>query len=190
MTESPLVIAGAIAGGVALVTFVVVHAIWIVPIWGMLMMLPVAALVGAVAAWPFTEMSARGILPPAPLDAIFFSFVLLATLVPTEIFAIVNGPIDRYHIDIALLLLALALAAPAGAMLGLALTGTFTGAIALGAAALLLSLTLGHNLPFFPLGSPSWEKALSLVVVSELAAGIAFSVSRTVLSAGALAELR
>jgi len=179
-------VAGATAGGVALVVFVVVHAMWIVPIWGMLSMIPVAALVGALAAWPFEEMSARAALPPAPVDGIAFAALLLATLVPTAVFGVLAGPVDRDHITVPAVVIPLALAAPAGAAIGLLLTGSAAAAGALAAAAFALALTLGHNLPFFPIGSPGWEKAFSLVVLVELAAGIVFSLTRSLTTLGAL----
>lgn len=177
-------VAGAVAGGVALLVFVGIHAVWIVPIWPMLMMLPIAALVGALAAWPFEAMSARAALPPAPIDGIAFSLVLLATLIPTAVFGVLAGPVDRDRITVPAVVIPLALAFPAGAAIGLLLTGSAAAAGALAGGALALALTLGHNLPFFPIGSPGWEKAFSLVVLVELAAGIAFSVTRAVTTFG------
>lgn len=170
-------VVGAVAGSVALVVFVVLHAIWIVPIWSILPFLPVAALVGALAAWPFEEISARGALPAAPFDGLAFSAVLLLTLVPTAVAGSL-APAGRDPIDVAAMLLQLSLAAPMGAALGLLLTGSRVGALALGVAALALALTLGHNLPFFPFGGRSWGTAFLLVVVPESVAGVTFSVAR------------
>lgn len=173
---TPAVTAGAIAGGVALIVFVVVHAMWIVPIWGMLSMIPLAALVGALAAWPLEQMSSR--LPPEPVDGIGLALVLLASLVPTALFAVVAGPVDQQRITWQSVFVPLALAAPAGAVIGLALTGSAAAAGALAIAALAYALTLGHNLPFFPVGTPGAGKAIALVVLPTLVAGLVFSAVR------------
>ena len=178
---SPGVIAGGVAGGVALLVFVLVHAMWIVPIWGMLAMLPLAALVGALAAWPFDEMG-RGALPPAPFDGVAIALLLLASLVPTAIYGVLVGPLDQQHITWQAVIVPLALAAPAGAVIGLVLTGSAPLAGALALAATAFALTLGHNLPFFPIGSPGAGKAIVLVVVPTLAAAVAFSAARTIAS--------
>lgn len=175
--------AGAIAGIVALLVFILVHAISIVPIWSMLGMIPVAALVGALAAFAFEQISARGALPPAPLDGIVFTGMLLLTLVPTAVFGVVAGPVDRDRITLLALLIPLLLAAPSGALISAALAGIGPASLAMAFAALAISLTLGHNLPFFPLGAPGWERAFGLVVIAELAAGAAFSASRSLISA-------
>ena len=185
MAESPTIVAGAIAGAAALLVFVVVHAIWIVPIWGMLLMLPLASAVGAIAAWPFAEMASRGTLPAAPYDGIAFSLILLATLIPTALYGAFAGPVDMHDIDVRALVVPLLLAAPSGAAIGLLFGGSERSALALASAALALALTLGHNLPFFPLGSASWEKAFSLVVAAEVSAGIAFGAARALVGSAA-----
>lgn len=183
-TLPPAVLPGAVAGAVALVVFATLHAIWIAPIWPMLALVPLAAAVGAIAAVPFDAVAARGALPPAPLDGISFAALLLITLVPTAIVGVIAGPLDRDHITAAGLLLPLVLAAPTGAALGLVVTGSVPGAVGLAVGALVLALTFGHNLPFFPIGSPGWIKAYSLLVAVELSAGLAFGATRALLLAG------
>jgi hypothetical protein len=179
---SDTAVAGALAGSAALLAFVSLHAVWILPIWGMLGMLPVAALLGALAAWSFESIAAPG-APPAPLEGLALSALLLVTLVPTLAAGMLVGPVDRDRITVPAVVLPLLLAAPAGAAIGLLLGGPPAG-IALGLAAVALAMTLGHNLPFFPIGSPGWEKAIALVAVPELVAGIAFGVARVVMSGG------
>jgi hypothetical protein len=180
---SDTLVAGAVAGGVALIAFVSLHAAWIVPIWGMLGMLPVAALLGALAAWSFESTVARGGAPPDPLQGLAFAALLLVTLIPTLAVGLVAGPVDRDRITVPAVVLPLLLAAPAGALVGVLVAGPSAG-VALGVAAVALSLTLGHNLPFFPIGSPGWEKAIALVAVPELVAGVAFVAARVVMSGG------
>lgn len=180
---TPEMTAGAAAGGIALLVFVVLHALWIVPIWGMLAMLPIAALLGGLAAWSLQAMAARGGLPPAPFDGVALSALLLATLLPTLVSGVLAGPVDRDRITLPAVLLPLLLAAPTGALLGVVLAGPFAG-VAFGLTAAALALTLGHNLPFFPIGSPGWEKAIALVAVPEFVAGIAFVAARVVMSGG------
>lgn len=187
---SPTVVAGAIAGGAALVVFVVVHAIWIVPIWGMLSMIPIASLVGALSAWAFDEMDPRLTLPPAPFDGLVFSGVLLATLIPTVVFGVFAGPVAMDDINVPALVVPLLLAAPAGAAIGLALGGSERAALGLALAALALAITIGHNLPFFPIGARAWEKAFSLIVGVEVAAGLTFSLARAVMGQAAGAAIR
>ncbi len=158
--------------------FIVAHAIWIVPIWGLFAVMPVAMLVGAVASRPFAQLHARGTLPPPPFDGVAFAAILLATLVPTVAAGVVLGPVDPDAVTVANLVLPLLLAVPAGALLGGLLAGSLRGAAALAIAAAALALTLGHNLPFFPLGSRSWELAFALVGGVELSAGVAFTAAR------------
>lgn len=173
---------GAVAGGVALVVFVVAHAAWIVPVWGLLGFVPVTMAIGALASWPFRELAARGALPAAPMDGLAFAAILLLTLVPTAIVGVVLGPVSRDAVTAGNVVPPLLLAAPAGGVLGGLLAGSLRGAAALSIAALVLALTLGHNLPFFPLGSAAWARAFGLVVGVELAAGAAFTAARTVLA--------
>lgn len=181
---SPTLVAGAVAGAVALLVFVGVHAAWIVPIWGMLAMLPVAALVGALAVWPF-ELSART-MPPAPFDGVVVAVILMAALVPTSVYGIVAGPVDQHRITWPALVVPLALAAPTGALIGAFLTGSAASAGALAVATTAFAFTLGHNLPFFPAGSPGGAKAIVLIVVPTVAAAIVFTASRAAFSAAAL----
>lgn len=180
----PTVAAGALAGAVALVAFAAVHAMWITPIWGMLAMLPVAALVGALAAWPF-DLGARA-LPPAPLDGIAVGGVLLLALLPTVVHGTLAGPLDQQHITWQGLLVPLLLAAPAGGLIGMLITGSAAAAGSLALATTAYALTLGHNLPFFPLGSPGAGKAIVLVALPTLAAALAFSSARVLLAAATL----
>jgi hypothetical protein len=187
---TPTLIAGAIAGSAALLVFVVLHAAWIVPIWGMLAMLPIAALVGVIAAWPFEQISARGALPPAPFDGIAFTALLLLTLMPSAVMGVLAGPVDRDRITAAAVIVPLLLAAPAGVLIGALLVGVGPASLGLGVAAFAVALTLGHNLPFFPVGSPGWEKAFGLVILVEVAAGAAFSATRALSSAGMIASVR
>lgn len=175
---TPTVAAGAVAGAIALLVFVAVHAVWIVPIWGMLSMLPLAALVGILAAMPFEQMIARGAFPPPPLDGPAFAALLILTLIPTAASSVLLGPVDPQRIQWPVLLLPLLLAAPAGAAAGLALTGSPGTAASLGIAATALALTLGHNIPFFPAGSPGWVKAHTLIVLPVVVAGLVFPVAR------------
>lgn len=177
---SPTLVAGAVAGAVALLVFVSVHAVWIVPIWGMLAMLPVAALVGALAAWPL-ELSART-MPPAPFDGVVVAVILLAALVPTSVYGIVAGPVDQHRITWPALVVPLALAAPTGALIGALLTGSAAAAGALALATTAFAFTLGHNLPFFPVGSPAGVKAIALVTVPTIAAAIAFTLTRAIVT--------
>ena len=172
--------AGALAGTVALLVFVTLHAAWITPIWYMLAMLPIAAGVGALGAWSFRELRLPG---SAPLDGALFGVVLLATLAPTAIAGVVLGPVDQQRIDWARVLLQLLLAAPAGAAIGLALGGSPAAAGALGVTGTAFALTLGHNLPFFPLGSYGWEKLFGLLVGATVAAGVTFGVARALRNA-------
>lgn len=182
---TPTVAAGALAGASGLIAFVVIHAIWIVPIWGMLAMLPLAAVVGALAAWPF-ELAVRP-LPPAPFDGLVIGLVLVAALVPTAVYGVVAGPVDQQRITWPALVVPLALAAPAGALIGVAVTGSGPAAAALALATTAFALTLGHNLPFFPVGSPGAGKAILLVALPTVVAALAFSFARALLSAAALA---
>lgn len=175
-------VAGAVSGAVALVVFVVAHAIWIVPVWWLLAFTPLTMLIGALASWPFRELQARAALPSAPWDGLAFSAILLLTLVPTVVAGMAQGPVSRDAVTFGSVVPPLLLAIPAGAVLGGSLAGSVRGAAALALAAGALALTLGHNLPFFPLGAPSWERAFAMVIGTELAAGASFTATRMVLA--------
>lgn len=154
------IIAGILAGVAGLLTFLVIHAVWIMPIWFILPMgLMIAALGGWAVGWAYAEL--RPHLPRRPWTVLAVMVLISATLLS----AIVLGELRRPMFSISpagvanlemavpevvvrfigeLLLTAVA----AGALLGWWLGGTRRAAVATAVAGLIFALGPGHNIPF------------------------------------------
>jgi hypothetical protein len=150
---------GAVAGAVALAAFLVIHAVWIVPIWSDAPGGLVFALVAGVAVgWAYDVYRVR--LPARPIGraAVVFACASLALASgllllplpapnpggsnPSIVVLVVAG------IAVLLLLITPLIAATLGALIG----RSGRAAIATGLAAFTLIISLGHNIPTFGFG--------------------------------------
>lgn len=153
-------IAGILAGMAGLLTFLVIHALWIMPIWFILPMgLMIAALGGWAVGWAYAEL--RPHLPGRPWTVLAVMVLISATLLP----AIVLGEVRRPMFSISPAGVAnlemgvpevvarfigelLLTAVLTGALLGWLLGRTRRAAAATALAGFIFALGPGHNIPF------------------------------------------
>lgn len=180
---------GIIAGLVGLAVFLVLHAVWIVPIWYVVPIgIPAAAIGGAAAGWAFTHV---GPTLPRGLVARWLAVAVgtIVILTPTLLLIWLRGPlipivdgsaqpvasadvpalIGRFVVELVVM------TGVTGAVLGWLITRRLRGSVAVSAAAVAFALGPGHNIPFFPLTGdfPATKTGLLLVlavVVSSSAA--------------------
>jgi hypothetical protein len=188
---SPSLIAGIVAGVVGLLVFLIVHHIWIKPIWMIFLPgLAVAALGGVAIGWGYAHISEA--LPARPWRSLAMLGVISALLLPGVLLSLTHGPLfdlatakirpgEGMHVAIRF---ALELVAPAmlvGAVLGWQLGGSWKAVLAMVLAALAFAIGPGHNVPMFGT-SPSALKGFAIlgivlvpvaVVLVEVAAVLA-----------------
>ncbi|GAC1645897.1 MAG: hypothetical protein NVS9B11_17380 [Candidatus Dormibacteraceae bacterium] len=172
------VIAGALAGVAGFAAFLVVHAIWILPIWFIAPMgLVIAALGGACVGWAYNIH--RNHLPRSSWRRILAVFTA-ATLVllPAEPLALTHRNLDmrdtaQTALDTSLLAGALFLASAAligaagGAFLGRSLRAAGVTALA----AIAFAIGIGHNAPFIGTGFAAvklWTLMLTASAVASM----------------------
>jgi len=178
---NPYLAAGALSGGAGLLVFLLIHHFWIKPIWFILPVGLVLAVLGGLAVgWSYAEI--RTGLPPRPWTALALALVIFIILAPSiglaqlrpppidiRTGAILPGQTGRlvWIFVLELMLTATVMGAGLGWLLGH--TGRASAATAL--AGLIFALGPGHNIPF--LGStPGVGKGLvllaAIVVVSAV----------------------
>jgi hypothetical protein len=153
-------IAGVLAGITGLLAFLIVHALWIMPIW---FILPVGLLVagggGLAVGWSYAELQDR--LPRRPWTTLaivlLISLILLPSLLLAELrqpmFAIspagvVNLAIGVPEAVIRFIGELLLTATVTGGLLGWWLGRTRRAAVATAVAGFVFALGPGHNIPF------------------------------------------
>ena len=162
-------IAGVVAGLAGLLAFLVLHALWLVPIW---FILPVGLLVagggGLAVGWAYAELRHR--LPRRPWTALAVVGVIGVILVPAFVLAELQAPVftvtpagpvqtvatslivARFVGDL------LATATLVGGLVGGWLGRTRRAALATAVAGLVFALGPGHNIPFLG-GTPGWARS-------------------------------
>ena len=152
--------AGVLSGAVCLAAFLVIHAIWITPIWGVAVIgVFIATGGGAVAARCYTL--ARHIMPARPVSWLAVLGMVAIPLVPCIILTSVlpplleaeNGqvvhPINVPWLVTGFFVNLLVSAAVVGAVMGWLISGRRSGAVLFAAMGLLMAVGPGHNLPPF-----------------------------------------
>lgn len=151
-----MLISGVMSGLISLLVFMVVHAIWITPIW---FVLPLGVVLagggGMVVSWAYVEIKHR--LPPPPWSVLAVAAIVFATLLPAFALAqlhprfftlggtlLVKVPVLIRHFILDLLLTAFAM----GALIGWWLGRTRRAALATGLAGIAFALGPGHNTAF------------------------------------------
>jgi hypothetical protein len=152
-------ISGALAGIVGLLVFLMLHALWILPIWFILPGGLVFALVGGVAmGWAYAQL--RPTLPPHPSAALVMMVVVAAALLPAIVLAqlrptlFVETPTGAIPTEPIPMLIArfvaelLVTATIVGGLIGWWLRRTRRAVAAVALASALFALGPGHNIPF------------------------------------------
>ena len=179
---TPTLIAAAFAGLGGFVVFLVVHALWILPIW--FIAAPgsvVAALGGAGAGWAYHEVRPRFRRPVGAILALLG--LQLVAVAPAHALAMARGPLPPgfvtnppgpflLRVMIELLGGAAAVGGVAGAVLA-APGRRRRAAIATAAAAVGLAIGPGHNVPLLA-AAPAAPKMWLLLGASSLTAAVLF----------------
>jgi hypothetical protein len=182
-TDTAAHIAGAVAGIAGLLTFLVIHAFWIVPIW---FILPIGLLIagggGLSVGWAYAELRWR--LPPRPWTALavvgLIGVILLPAVVLAELQAPVftvtaAGPVQTVATSIIVARFLgelLATATIVGGLVGWWLGRTRRAAVATAVAGFVFALGPGHNIPFIG-GTPGVGKELAIMTAVTLVAALA-----------------
>jgi tetrahydromethanopterin S-methyltransferase subunit F len=173
-------IAGVISGVVGLLVFLIIHHVWITPIWFILPAgLLIAGLSGLAVGWSFAGVQPR--LPARPWIFAAVFALMAATLAPAILLAETLPPaadtvaekllVTTNELIVRFIFGLLAPATLVGALEGWILLRTWRGAAVTALAGLLLALGLGHNIPF--LGhTPAVAKEIALLVAPTLAASL------------------
>ena len=174
-------VAGALASLAGLLTFLALHAMWILPIWFIFPMgLLIAGSGGLAVGWSYAELHHR--LPKRPWTAFAVILLIAATLAPAVVLAELRQPM--YNVSAAgVANLALGLPEAVFRFIGeLLLTASLTGGllgwwvgrslravVATALAGFVFALGPGHNIPFIG-GTPGVAKELvimtAIIVVS------------------------
>jgi hypothetical protein len=185
--------AGAIAGIAGFVAFLVLHHVWIAPIW---FIAPVGAVMATVggAAVGVAYFELLPSLPRWPWTALSVMAVVAAILAPAMVVAEIRGPIYAIGPGGQATLLVPTVDAVVAFGVGLLATATLTGAL-LGAllgrsrsaaartalAGFALALGPGHNIPFLG-GTSSTTKELAILVAVAAVASFALVESHSLLA--------
>lgn len=174
-------LAGALAGVTGLLAFLIVHALWIRPIWFILPIgLIIAGLGGVAVGWAYAEMPAR--LPGLLLNALAVMVITWLVLAPALVLAELREPVFSLAGErlapvskiVTLFVLELLLtSALMGGGVGWLLGHTPRAALAMALAAFIFALGPGHNIPLIG-ATPGVPKELVLI-------GVPVSVSSLVL---------
>jgi hypothetical protein len=167
-------IAGLLSGVAGLLVFLILHHIWIRPIWFILPAgLVVAGLGGLAVGWSYAEIKAG--LPPRPWTSLAVFALVGATLAPAILLAQLHRPpidtstgiIPQGKAGIVLARVVgelLMTASVAGGLAGWLLGHTTRAAIATALAGFVFALGPGHNIPLLG-NTPAAGKGIVLLVI-------------------------
>jgi hypothetical protein len=175
-------LAGILAGIAGLLVFLVIHHLWIMPIWFILPPgLVIAVLGGLAVGWAYGELWPD--LGPRPWTVLAWVTLVGFTLIPSIVLAELRPPLFIGTDDNATLSVSvtqaviifvsdlLLTAATIGGLAGWLIRRTRRAALATALAAFVFALGPGHNIPF--LGhTPGMGKAIVLLIAIILAASI------------------
>ena len=166
---SAAVTAGAVAGIAGLLAFLVVHHVWIRPIWSIA---PIGALIAAIggAAVGAAYAELRPHLPRRPWTAIALMALVGVMLAPAFALAELHGPVFRITASggavltvpvpfavFAFVIELLGVTAAAGAAVGWLVARTRGAALRTAAAGFIFALGPGHNFPFLGGTAVAWK---------------------------------
>lgn len=173
--------AGVAAGIAGLLTFLVLHHLWIRPIWFIApIALIMAAVGGLVVGWSYSTLQAN--LPPRPWTALAVVGLIVATLLPSILLAQtrpalidlstgVIPPGAGPEVGIRFVLELIVTAVAVGGMAGWLIGRTPQAALSTALAGLVYALGPGHNIPL--LGSTtSVGKGLGLLLAITIVSSV------------------
>jgi hypothetical protein len=170
-------IAGVLAGITGLLAFLIVHALWIMPIWFILPIgLVIAGAGGPAVGWSYAELRDR--LPKRPWTApaivVVISIILLPALLLAELrqpmFTVSPAGVVNLAIGVPEAVLRfigelLLTATITGGLLGWWLGRTRRAAVATAVAGFVFALGPGHNIPFIGGTSGVGKEVVIMVII-------------------------
>lgn len=193
-TDTAALIAGALAGIAGLLVFLVLHALWIIPIW---FMVPVGLLLagggGLAVGWAYAELRWR--LPRRPWTALAVVGVIAVILVPAFVLAELHGPVFTVTPAGPLQTVAtsiivarfvgelLVTATIVGGLVGWWLGRTRRATLATALAGFVFALGPGHNIPFIG-GTPGVGKEFAIMTAVTFVSALLLVEGHTWLSTG------
>jgi hypothetical protein len=172
-TDKATMIAGVLAGLSGLLAFLLLHALWIVPIW---FILPIGLLLagggGLAVGWAYAELKSH--LPRRPWTALAVAGIVALILLPAVVLAELHGPVFSvtpagpvptvapWVIVARFVGELLATATIVGGLVGRWIGHTRQAALATGLAGFVFALGPGHNIPLIG-GTPGVGKELAVM---------------------------
>ncbi|HEX7973234.1 MAG TPA: hypothetical protein VF498_02410 [Anaerolineales bacterium] len=180
--RSSSLIAGVMAGIAGLLTFLVIHQVWITPIWFILPAgLVIASLGGLAVGWAYSELYPR--LPRRPWTILAWLVLIGLILAPSIVIAQLSPPrfsgagmnvTATISLPQAILILVVDLlltAAITGGLAGWLIGRTKRSALATALAGLIFAVGPGHNIPFLG-NTPATGKGIALLVAIIMVATV------------------
>ena len=178
-TSKASIFSGVLAGIAGLLVFLVIHHLWIKPIWFILPAgMVIAALGGLAAGWAYNELLPK--LPGRPWTILAWAALVGLTLAPAVIIAQLRPPVftptgilnlslqNAIVIFVRNLLLT---AAVTGGLAGWIIGRTQRAALAMALAGFVFALGPGHNVPFLG-NTPATGKGILLLLAVILSASV------------------
>ena len=175
-------IAGVLAGVAGLMVFLVIHHFWIKPIWFILPIGLVMAVLGGLAVgWAYSELLPD--LPKRPWTTLLWVALILLTLLPAIVIAQLRPPLftgtgmnvtATISVVQAGIIFVRDLVLPAaiiGGLCGWLIGRTKRAALATALAGFVFALGPGHNIPFLG-NQPATGKGIILLIAIVIAASI------------------
>ena len=192
--DSAALIAGVVAGLAGLLVFLVLHALWIVPIWFILPVGMVVAAGGGLAiGWAYAELRQR--LPGRPWTPLALVGVIGGILLPAFVLAELQapvftvtpaGPVQTVATSLIVARFVgelLATATIVGGLVGARLGRTRRAALATAVAGFVFALGPCHNIPFIG-GTPGVGKELAIITAVTLVSALVLVEGHAWLSTG------
>lgn len=189
--NAPL-LAGILSGIAGLLVFLVIHHLWIVPIWFILPIgLVIAAAGGATAGWAYDELLPH--LPSRPWTSLALLALIWTVLLPGLVLAELRPPlfdvsggdavlaVSVGRATLAFIVELLLTAALTGALAGWLIGGSTRAALATGLAALIFALGPGHNIPLIG-GTAGVAKELAIMTAIILVSALVLVESHALLT--------
>ena len=168
-------VAGLLAGIVGLITFLVIHALWILPIWFILPIgVVIASLGGLAVGWAYAEVQHR--LPKAQwrllavvglIALILTPSVVIAEVRPSMVIVTATGQeatMDTSEMVVRFIGELLVTATLVGGLLGAWLGRTRRAIFAMAVAGFIFALGPGHNIPFIG-GTSGVAKEIAIMLI-------------------------
>jgi hypothetical protein len=173
---------GAFSGVAGLIVFLVIHNFWIMPIWFILPIGLVIAIMGGLAVgWAYNELLPN--LPPRPWSIISWTTLISLILLPSIILAEIRAPMFEVSVSGSMLMMSLeratvifilellVTATIIGGLAGWFISRTRRAILSTALAGFVFALGPGHNIPFLS-STPGSVKGgvilLAIVLVSTV----------------------